>query len=219
MNKLLITILTATAACHGNTVTMFFTALPSVQQNNDYNNANSTGEATYNGYATATIGGIPMQDVICDDFDHTTYVPSSSNLIYYSSSLTGVEPLQYARFQGIQTYEAAAVLLTELGSQANPSANTVTDYQYAVWNLFTPGSAPANLTQQNLENAALSLVHSDSPMATGSYSHLVIYTPTEPYAGNQEFLGLHTPTPEPATWLLLLSGSALLAVRSRARRR
>jgi hypothetical protein len=219
MNKVLIATLAVIGVCHGDTITMFFTALPGVQQNNNYNNANSTGESTYNGYATATIGGIPMQDVICDDFDHTTYVPSSSNLIYDYSSLTGVEPLQYARFQGIQSYETAAVLLTELEAQVNPSANTVTDYQYALWNLFTPGSAPANLTQQNLENAALSLVQSDSPMATASYSQLVIYTPTGPYAGNQEFLGLQTPTPEPATWLLLLSGSALLAVRSRSRRR
>jgi PEP-CTERM motif-containing protein len=219
MNKVLIAILAVIGVCHGDTITMFFTALPSVQQNNNYNNANSTGEATYNGYATATIGGIPMEDVICDDFDHTTYVPSSSNLIYDYSSLTGVEPLEYARFQGIQNYETAAVLLTELGAQVNPSANTVTDYQYALWNLFTPGSAPANLTQQNLESAALSLVQSDSPTATASYSRLAIYTPTAPYASNQEFLGLRTPTPEPATWLLLLVGCALMAAGTRGLRR
>ncbi|HEV2445023.1 MAG TPA: PEP-CTERM sorting domain-containing protein [Candidatus Sulfopaludibacter sp.] len=219
MHRLLTAILLTFGICRADTITIIFTNLPDVLENYNYNIPDSSG-ATYNGYSTATIDGIQMQQVICDDYTHDTYMPSPA-LVYHYSTLAGPNPLQYARFQSVQNYEAAAVLLTGLAAVANPSANTVTDYQYALWHMFSPLSAPANQTQTDLENAAMALVQADKPQALETYSHLKIYTPTAAYASNQEFLGLDTPvpTPEPASAVMLLLGLALVAAGRLGRRR
>jgi len=148
-------------------------------------------------------------------------VPSSSNLIYDFSTLTGPDPLEYARFTstvGTVGYETAAVLLTEFAALVNPSANTVTDYQYAMWNLFN-SSTTVNSTQATLESAAKALVTSNNSYATSAYAHLVIYTPTAAFASNQEFLGLNTTvSPEPALWPVLalaILGATLFRAQSR----
>jgi hypothetical protein len=221
LSKFFFSILVMAAAAQADTITLFFTALPPTLQSYD----TGSGSATYNGYATATIAGIPSQSVICDDYSHDTYVPSSSNLIYDYSTLTGSTPLQYARFTGLnetQNYEIAAVLLVGLSNylaSGHATGTGITDYQYAIWNLFTPNSqsnpsgAPANANQLALQTSALSVVNTGGQVALGDYQHLVIYTPTEPYASNQEFLGLNTPVgqaPEPsaAPLLALLLGVA-----------
>ena len=219
MHRLLTAILITIGVCHADTITLTFTNLPPVLENYNYNIPDSSG-ASYNGFSIATIHGIPMQQVICDDYTHDTYMPSPA-LVYHYSTLTGPDPLAYARFSGAQNYEAAAVLLGDLAGMPNPSANTVTDYQYALWHLFSPLSAPANQTQIDLEDAALALVRADSPQALETYSHLKIYTPTAAFASNQEFLGLDTPvpTPEPASGLMLLVGLALVAAGRLGQRR
>ena len=215
MGRLLLSIALLCAACYASPADISFTGLPAVFQNNNYNVPDATG-ATYNGWSTATIDGVPGQLVICDDYSHTTYIPSSEEADL--STLTGPDPLQYARFSGLQTYETAAVLVSELASLSNPSDNTVTDYQYALWNLFD-SAAPANATQQSLISDAQWLVLSDSPLAEQAYARLAIYTPTEQYASNQEMLGL-LPTPEPATAPMLAALMvSLLAARSWGRRK
>jgi hypothetical protein len=60
-------------------------------------------DGTYNGWAIATINGVYRQNVIRDDYTHETFVPSSAVFDY--SLLTGPDPLQYARFSGMQDYD------------------------------------------------------------------------------------------------------------------
>jgi hypothetical protein len=201
MHKLFAAIVLACGLCHGDTVTMLFTSLPTVQM-----------DGTYNGWAMATINGVPGQSVICDDYTHDTFIPST--VVFDYSLLTGPNPLQYARFSSKQTYEVAAVLVTEYAGLSHPSASTVTDYQYALWNLFEPSSAPATLAQKGLQSSAVSLVLANSPQATAAYDRLEIYTPVTLYASNQEFLEVSS-APEPGLGpLLAVLGITLIAARS-----
>lgn len=163
----------------------------------------NTQYGTYNGYAIATIDGAPLQSLICDDFDHTTYVPSG-NMAYSLSTLTGADPLQYARFidpnypdSTVAKYEEAALLLDGL-RQTGPGflLDLTADYQYALWHLFTPGAALPNATAQTLLNDAAASVQAGAVANQAIYSELRIYTPTAAYASNQEFLQMAAnPTP------------------------
>jgi hypothetical protein len=176
-------------ACYANTVTMFFTALPKINEN-----------GTYNGFSTATVNGDPNQLLICDDYNDETIMPSSSNMIYDYSTLTGADPLQYAMFDK-STYEEAAVLVYVLAEIPNASADIVTDYQYALWNLMTPSARldPSRIAQeQALQSNALAMVNNsaEAPFLTASvYAYIAIYTPTSAYAGNQEFVEYAVPEP------------------------
>jgi hypothetical protein len=208
---LALTLLT-TAAAHADSLIIMFTALPTTIE-----------EGTYNGFSAATINGIPNQYLICDDYTHDTYVPSS-NLVYDYSTLNGSQPLQFARFTGaneLRNYEEAAVLVVALANylgSGNANANGITDYQYALWNLFAPynaqtnpGGAQADANQQALQAWALGVVNAGGPVATSAYRQLAIYTPSAAFSSNQEFLGLNTPSPAPEPGTLLPLAAALLA--------
>jgi hypothetical protein len=222
--RLFSTLLLAALAAQASTVTVFFTALPSTLENYNYQTSNASPSATYNGYASATIDGFINQSLICDDYLSDTSMPSSSNLIYDYSTLGGTQPLQYARFTGVnetRNYEEAAVLLVGLSNDiANhvATAKDITDIQYALWNLFDP-SLTINSSQQGKQTAALSIVDAGGQSALNDYKQLVIYTPTAAYASNQEFLGLNTPVgaPEPsaAPLLALLFGAGWFAAQRR----
>jgi hypothetical protein len=194
-------------ACYADTVTMFFTALPKTNEN-----------GTYNGFSTATVNGDPNQLLICDDYNDETIMPSSSNMIYDFSTLTGADPLQYAMF-GKSKYEEAAVLVYELAELSNASADMVTDYQYALWNLMTP-SAPLDVSraaqEQALQSNALAMVNNSADaqfLTTSVYAYTNIYTPTAAYTGNQEFVEYAAPEPNlgwaVALFLLLLTAAGL----------
>ena len=207
---------------YADTVTLTFTSLPTTNEDSSY--STSASDATYNGYVPTTINEIFNELLICDDSAHTTDVPSGPD-VYYVSTLTNSAPLadgtSAVRFTssnailnitGTEEYEAAAVLLTQLAAFSNPSANTITDYQYALWNIFTPGNEPVNGTQQELDTAAVALVQAGSTSTQADYSNLVIYTPAAGFTNNQEFLALTATAPEPASWALMALLSLLLAV-------
>jgi hypothetical protein len=221
------------AACHADTVNLAATGLPAAYENGNYG---SSG-ATYNGFAIGTVGGIPNQWIICDDFTHDTPVPSG-NMIYDVSTIGGSNQLANVRFTGpgmVQNYDEAAVLVWQLyeyvsatGSKA--LANTVTDYQYALWNIFDPYSAAANPNgvqvnagQLALQTAALNLVTTQAAMlSTSVYPEVRFYTP-DPNGGStgsQEFVSVVTPEPGTlplAAGVLLIA--AALATRGRLRKR
>ncbi|HTS65108.1 MAG TPA: hypothetical protein VMH28_23955 [Candidatus Acidoferrales bacterium] len=186
----------------------------------------NTQYGTYNGFVTAAVNGLETE-LVCDDYLHTTYVPSGP-FTYQVSTLTGANPLQYARFvnpadwpRSVTQYEEAAYLVLQLSEQPAPPRDLTADYQYALWSLFTPStpvqgtSAPALLAQAAAAVASAQI----DPLL---YSRLRIYTPVTPYASNQEFLALavagYEPpdndasqvAPEPPT-ALLVSGTALVA--------
>jgi len=191
-----------------------FTGLPEFTEN-----------AIYIGFAKATIDGIPNQLLICDDYHHTTYVPSG-NLSYSVSHLIGPNPLSGARFVSpggpgaadFFRYREAAVLLAAFATLRSPDATTVGDYQFALWHLMSPDVAlTRSPAQQALLDAAAIAVQSNSPAVSALYSHLVIYTPVGASVSNQEFLHY---APEPNFTLLLLGICAVgfmgLTRRSRA---
>jgi hypothetical protein len=210
------------AACHADTViTMSVYGLPTTYE-----------DGSYNGFAFATIDGVSNQWIICDDAADVTYVPSG-NMLYDESTVGGSDPLQSARFtQGpeVQNYDEAAVLVWELdgavlsgGSQ--DSADAITDYQYALWNLFDPYNATTNpngiattSSQAALQAAALNLVKTEGAMlSTTVYPYVNVFTP-DPNGGsmgNQEFLQFSTP--EPGTFLLF-AGGLLVAAAAKLRR-
>ena len=207
LHTIVAALLFSLTACYADTVTMFFTALPIVNEN-----------GTYNGFSTARVNGIPSQLLICDDYNDETIMPSSSNMVYDYSTLTGADPLQYAMFDKSK-YEEAAVLVYQLAELPNASADMVTDYQYALWNLMTPSARldPSRVAQeQALQNNALAMVNNFADagfLASTVYAYTKIYTPTAAYAGNQEFV--EYPTPEPnlgwavGLFLLLLTAAGL----------
>jgi hypothetical protein len=198
----------------------------------------NTQYGTYNGFAFATVDKNPLQQLICDDFDHTTYVPSS-NLQFYLSNLTGLDPLQYARFidpnqpaANVAKYEEAALLLNGL-RQTGPGflLDLTADYQYALWHLFTPSVVLPNATAQTLLNDAAASVLQGGTSNLAIYSELRIYTPQAAYASNQEFLQLAANStgyvtgstdpvgiPEPEPLLLVGIGLATIALSVGARR-
>jgi len=192
LRPVLASLLFSLTACYASTVTVYFTALPATDLN-----------GTYNGFSTATVNGIPSQLLICDDYNDTTYMPSSSNMIYDYSTLTGASPLQYVMFNKAN-YDEAAVLVYELATTPSLSATAITDYQYALWNLMTPSVSLVSgrvAQEQALQTSALAMVNNaiDAKfLASTVYAYTDIYTPTAAYAGNQEFIEYAAPEPNMA---------------------
>jgi hypothetical protein len=194
-------------ACYADTVTMFFTALPKTNEN-----------GTYNGFSTATVNGDPNQLLICDDYNDETIMPSSANMIYDYSTLNGANALQYAMFDKSK-YEEAAVLVYQLAELSSASADIITDYQYALWNLMTPSASldPSRVSQEQvLQSNALTMVNNLADaqfLTTTVYAYTNVYTPTAAYAGNQEFVEYATPEPKlgwaVGLFLLLLTAAGL----------
>ena len=223
VQKLLILGFVSALAAAGSTIQ--FTGLPI-----------NTEFGTFNGFALATVDGSPDQLLICDDFNHTTYVPSGP-LMYDASTLGAADPLQYVRFPGGQAtalYEQAALLLDGLQHTGNGQLLDLTaDYQYALWHLFTPSVALPTATARTLLQDTAAAVAQGIPGNLEVYSRLRVFTPEEPFASNQEFLqlldspppivklvgpSLAAPVPEPSSAILIGAGFALLAIALGVRR-
>jgi len=193
---------------------------------------------TYNGFATGTLDNIPGQLFICDDFDHTTYMPSGAMTYYESSLVDYSNPLAYARFNNsghgngaILKYDDAALLVNGLSQQTTGSLVDLTaDYQYALWHLFTPSVPLPDSNAQDLLRAAIHEAHHSTADDQAIYARLQIFTPAGQFASNQEFLSLTAaplygtqgapgtpnslaaPVPEPSPMLLVFAGLGLMAV-------
>ena len=227
LRKLAFLVLLFAGAASADTVLIYFTTLPSTQMSSTY--VVTSGD--YVGDVGATIDGISTE-LMCDDKTDTTNVPS--NEVYDFSTLTGSNPLAHVKYTSNETfngtvytdtqlYEAASILLVNFSELTNPSAQTITDYNYAIWNLFNPtgvpesGNPPSSTNGSTaLQNSALAAVTAGT--STSDYSRLVIYTPNYATGGTgQEFLGIGTPTPEPNAAPLV--GGMLLCGLLLARRR
>jgi hypothetical protein len=207
-----------------STVTINFTGLPS-----------NTEHGTYNGFVSGSIDGLLFDNLICDDYIHTTYVPSG-NLRYVVADINALPQTRFVGPDAQEYYQQAAILLYGLEhlSAVNSSLSrstqlTVGDIQYALWNIFTPGSGATSHS-----GLVLSLLNASTPglpAASQIYSELRIYTPTAEFASNQEFLQLLlTPVnsqahndfsegtvPEPGT-LALAIGGLLIGIGIAAKR-
>jgi len=178
-----------------DTVVIHYTGLPT-----------NTEHGTFNGFVSGTIDGTFFDDLICDDWDHVTYVPSGL-LQYQVSSL---DTLQYVRFTNlwgggpdINRYRTAAILVKGVIDHPDRTA----DYQYALWELFSY-STPFYPSAHQLLLDAQSVVNGDVSAYASLFASFRIFTPIGDSAGNQEFLQIH-PTPEPSAILLLVTAIAL----------
>jgi hypothetical protein len=209
----------------GNAIILNFTGLPS-----------NTEHGTYNGFVTGTINHTEaFVDLICDDYSHTTYVPSG-DLLYTAADIGSYRDARFGnQHEALEKYREAAIVVraitdpTVLTALMHPAYSfTVGDLQYALWNLFTPHVGDTAHSQAILEYFA------DHPAPLSAsyqniYSGLVIYTPTARYSSNQEFLEVRTPAvpldapsptgvPEPGTVATFGIGAALLGVGAYRRR-
>jgi hypothetical protein len=209
MRKTLLFLAAITAALPIWSANIYFDTLPSTQM-----------YGTYNGPVGGSIDNARFDNLVCDDYYHTTYVASGP----WEFDISTLPTLTYARFGvgAIDQYRQAAILLAGDGNTLEGLLHTtgsaaIADYQYALWNLFSP-SAPlpgnsasilATVQGENLGDAAFSQI----------YSGLRVWTPRAGAASNQEFLQVAA-VPEPGTITMLASGAALILVGSfRARRR
>jgi hypothetical protein len=228
----------AGSAFANSIVVVDFTVLPATKGNGTTNSGQAT---TYDGEVGGTIGGVAVAELVCDFISAGTSVPSGplDFSVETTSALSGVQFASgYATISGhtltqVQAYDTAAVLMTELNA-ATPAGNaqTIADFQYAIWNLMLPAGVDGGVSDSPLDAAAIAnqqsayaAVTAGTPTAQtiADERALVIYTPTSQSAGNQEFIGLNTPmvNPEPSTWVLMAGLGLFLCVpqvRSRVRR-
>jgi len=217
-------------AAFATNIIITFTSLPATQGNGTSANETNSADYTYNGEAIATIAGIPAQDLVCDDFDQTTNMPSGpldfseetiSNLsgaLFTSGFVTGLTSENGGSMTKTQAYDTAAVLLTALealGAETSANRQAVADYNYAIWDMMEPGAADGAILDGALDANALSYLNNaftavTQGTATPDYAKLEILTPT---STGQEFLELNiSPTPEPASWVLMVALGFLLCI-------
>jgi hypothetical protein len=228
VKKFILAILVTSAgsvAFANNIVVVDFTTLPSTQGNGTTN----TQSNTYDGEAGGTIGGTAVAELVCDFISASTSVPSIVDFsVETLASLSGVHFTSgYAQISGhtlteVQAYDTAAVLMTELNA-ATPAGNaqTIADFQYAIWNLMLPAGADGGIKDNPLDAAAtanqvnaFAAVTATTPTAQtiADEQALVIYTPVPGYTSNQEFIGLNTPMVESRAFNLGLAGGSRIAL-------
>ncbi len=168
-----------------------------------------TFDGYYVGPAAGFLDGSPVQ-WICDDFAHTTYVPST-----FDVNVSTLPLLPYARFVGpeeLANYEMASMLAYEMYQPGN--ASQVGAIQFAMWNLFDPSTPDPAGTATWLTWAQ------NQNRAAWDYSPVRVLTPTAAYASNQEgIVNAATPTPEPGSEVLSLLGGIGLIFAGRFHRR
>jgi len=155
-----------------------------------------TAGGYYVGYSGGQLDGGSLMGFLCNDFAHTTYIPS-----HFEVDISTIPSLQFARFgsdaSALFKYQEAAWLMLQIDSHPSDIASL----QYAVWNVFN-SSAP----DYGTSNAWLALAAAIDP-SQYDFSSVRIYTATGAGAWNQEFMsGKANPVPEPNTMLLLGSG-------------
>ncbi|HEX5423497.1 MAG TPA: hypothetical protein VFW94_08105 [Candidatus Acidoferrales bacterium] len=156
--------------------------------------------------------------LICDDFADDVHSGESWNVI--ESTLPSLSNVQ---FSGFAQYEQASWLAQEMFQNLG-NAETVGDIQWAIWDIFDPGTSSTDpygtLSTTEQQNIANWLGLAESQYAGGSYSNIMFYTAivgSQPSGDGrpQEYVGL-TPTPEPSGFVLLGLGLCLMLFMNRA---
>ena len=216
---LLFVVLSLATFASAGTITLDFGTFPVNNQN-----------GTYNGFGPATTGSASIIDLICDDFTHTTYVPSQGPINYTTSTINGGLGSTEFGTGALYQYEVAAVLLygsTDLGdgslvgaqnapTPAGAGNGNIAAYQYALWDLFEPNAVSGGISDSSFENSSALLataeydVTQDASLEGLAFSGLTIYTPNDPTGYNnygtvpQEFLSVTlSQAPEPSSYAFL----------------
>ncbi|HRZ95190.1 MAG TPA: PEP-CTERM sorting domain-containing protein [Candidatus Moranbacteria bacterium] len=155
-----------------------------------------TAGGYYVGYSGGHLDGGPPMGFLCNDFAHTSYVPS-----HFEVNVSTIPSLTFARFgndaAAILKYQEAAWLMLQMDTHPDD----VGSIQYAIWNVFAPSTPDYGTSNAWLASAA------GANMSLYDFSSVRIYTATGAEAWNQEFMSGHaSAVPEPASMLLLGSG-------------
>ncbi len=182
----------------------------------------------YNGYEGAPVNSNVVLN--CVDFFHHIQVGDvwSANLTSLGSS-TGIGTV--TRFNNLTAYRQAAWLTTQYA--AAPNSATVGDIQATIWNLFPGSPTPPTPSSSFWLTASAAYVAANPSGAT--YQNFWVVTDVNARLANgadnpnsvQEFIIYDdtfnpnvTPTPEPATLMLVATGIAGIAgVRLRRRKK
>lgn len=127
------------------------------------------------GYMTAFIDG-QLTQIICDDLFHNVYIPSP--VMTYLKLTPGDSATRFYAGSSMN-YGIAALLLH--GLYTNPTK--VSDYQFAIWNLFSP-AAPLYGDAATVLSKAIT----DYNLGIRAPGDLTVYTPVGNFASSQEFL-------------------------------
>jgi len=172
---------------------------------------------TYNGYyvgpATGNLNGGTSFSLVCDDFTHTTYIPSS-----FGVNVSTIPELQNAMYATqptlsgqVDNYKWASLLLWQMGLTANQSASEIGGLNYAIWNIFNPSVADPGTSNYWVGWAQ------SQDLSAFDFSGVRIYTPSN--TQNQEFIGgAASPVPEPMTFALIGTGLVGLGLIRRRRK-
>ncbi len=173
----------------------------------------------YVGPAQGTDNGQGPIDLWCDDFAHTTYVPTT----YYANVSTVSSPTG-ARFTSDSDYavdyEEIAWLMSQYYSMATKTNQSVGDLQFAIWLIFDP-----TVTALKTSGALAWVTKAENANLNDySYNTVRIFTPTNCSGsgctpGNQEFMSGVPGTPEPSSMALGASGALLALLFLRRRKR
>ncbi len=198
----LLAVLGGAISAHADLLSIQTSGLPPYQYGSEYvGPAQGTDETT-----NQTI------DLWCDDFTHTTFVPTT----YYASVSTASSPTG-ARFTSdsdYQTdYEEIAWLISQYYAPTFTRTNqSVGDLQFAIWLIFDPSQTSLQTT------GALSWVNAaeSANLSAYNYNSVHIFTPvncqgTDCAPGNQEFMSGVPSAPEPSS-MALGASEALLAL-------
>jgi hypothetical protein len=165
------------------------------------------------GVSGSTLNGVAVGDVFCISPDAESYLGTSW-------------PVTVSSPKGLLQEEEAVLVMDEelVASLQNQYEQNV--FTEARWDLADPGSG-ATLTGLPAGADSSLLAWLPTVVNDYNYSGVKVYTPFGSGVGNQTFeSGLATlipppqsPTPEPATWLMLLGGASLLGAGVRFRNR
>ena len=197
------------ATLNATKVELSFTNLPQYQVN-----------GFYVGNSQATVGNVQMFDVLCGDFNHTTFIPSGP----FTFSVSSIPSLTDVRFTGVDklaTYQTAAILLNLFDGLSAVNDYTAGSYQYAIWKLLTPTAGDYGDSATLLANAQYTAAHGGNAYA---YDHFRVLTPSLSGAANQEFLAMDygnqiaATATEPASVITIGAGLLLLGGAFKLRR-
>jgi hypothetical protein len=160
--------------------------------------------------------------VICDDFNHESYVGASwsvtmtnAGALGGSERFTGSETFEGVTYTAQQAYDAAGWLANRLVASYGTSSQT--DTAFAIWNIFDGQTMNPNGSALTLEQAAFTAAL-NGYVANNVSVFTPVTTPATAASSPQEFLVVN-PAPEIDSTLagggvtLLIGGALILRAR------